>query len=66
MSLGTEYYLLTDKNNILLKLDPNRQDGTLLVTPEEDKFYEPSKYYYRSSEFLTDILDNGIIMKTVE
>ena len=64
MSLGTEYYLLTDKNNMLLELDPNRQDGTLLITPETDKFYEPSKYYYRSSEFLTDILDNGIIMKT--
>lgn len=66
MSLGTEYYLLTDKNNTLLELDPNRQDGTLLITPETDKFYEPSKYYYRSSEFLTDILDNGIIMKTVD
>lgn len=64
MTLGIEYYLLTDKNNTLLKLDPNRQDGTLLITPETDKFYEPSKYYYRSSEFLTDILDNGIIMKT--
>ena len=66
MSLGTEYYLLTDKNNMLLELDPNRQDGTLLITPETDKFYEPSKYYYRSSEFLTDILDNGIIMKTAD
>lgn len=66
MSLDTEYYLLTDKNNILLELDPNRQDGTLLVTPETDKFYEPSKYYYKSSEFLTDILDNGIIMKTAD
>ena len=65
MTLGTEYYLLTDKNNTLLELDPNRQDGTLLITPETDKFYEPSKYYYKSSEFLTDILDNGIIMKTV-
>ena len=64
MSLNTEYYLLTDKNNVLLELDPNRQDGTLLISPETDKFYEPSKYYYRSSEFLTDILDNGIIMKT--
>lgn len=66
MTLGTEYYLLTDKNNTLLKLDPNRQDGTLLITPETDKFYEPSKYYYKSSEFLTDILDNGIIMKTAD
>ena len=66
MSSGTKYYLLTDKNNKLLELDPNSTDGTLLVTPEEDKFYEPSKYYYRSSEFLTDILDNGIIMKTAE
>ena len=66
MTLGTEYYLLTDKNNTLLELDPNRQDGTLLITPETDKFYEPSKYYYKSSEFLTDILDNGIIMKTAD
>lgn len=66
MTLGTEYYLLTDKNNALLELDPNRQDGTLLITPETDKFYEPSKYYYKSSEFLTDILDNGIIMKTID
>ena len=66
MSLNTEYYLLTDKNNVLLELDPNRQDGTLLINPETDKFYEPSKYYYRSSEFLTDILDNGIIMKTAD
>lgn len=66
MSLGTEYYLLTDKNNIPLELDPNRQDGTLLISPETDKFYEPSKYYYRSSEFLTDILDNGIIMRTAD
>lgn len=66
MTLGTEYYLLTDKNNTLLELDPNRQDGTLLISPETDKFYEPSKYYYKSSEFLTDILDNGIIMKTVD
>ena len=66
MSLGTEYYLLTDKNNVPLELDPNRQDGTLLISPETDKFYEPSKYYYRSSEFLTDILDNGIIMKTAD
>lgn len=64
MSLDTEYYLLTDKNNTLLKLDPNRQDGTLLISPETDKFYEPGKYYYKNSEFLTDILDNGIIMKT--
>lgn len=66
MSLNTEYYLLTDKNNILLELDPNRQDGTLLISPETDKFYEPSKYYYKSSEFLTDILDNDIIMKTAD
>ena len=66
MSLDNQYYLLTDKNNELLKLDPNRQDGTLLITPETDKFYEPSKYYYRSSEFLTDVLDNDITMKTAE
>lgn len=74
MSLDTEYYLLTDKNNILLKLDPNGPAGTLLVTPENKRdkdddgiiFYEPGKYYYKSSEFLTDILDNGIIMKTAD
>lgn len=66
MDPNMKYYLLTDKNNTLLELDPERQDGTLLVTPEADKFYEPSKYYYRSSEFLTDILDNNIIMKTTD
>ena len=66
MDSNMKYYLLTDKNNTLLELDPERQDGTLLVTPEEDKFYEPSKYYYRSSEFLTDVLDNDITMKTAE
>lgn len=72
MSLNTEYYLLTDKNNKLLELNPNEPDGTLLVTPENKRnkdddgiiFYEPGKYYYKSSEFLTDILDNNIIMKT--
>lgn len=66
MSLDTKYYLLTDKNNILLELDPDRQDGALLITPETYNFYEPDKYYYRSSEFLTDILDNSVIMKTVD
>ena len=72
MSLNTEYYLLTDKNNKLLELNPNGPAGTLLVTPENKRnkdddgiiFYEPGKYYYKSSEFLTDILDNNIIMKT--
>lgn len=72
MSLDTQYYLLTDKNNELLQY---RNDGTLILPKAENEnkenseinptyFYEPGKYYYRSSEFLTDILDNSIIMKT--
>lgn len=76
MSLDTQYYLLTDKNNKLLELnpDPEKPEGTLLVTPEnkikkDDDgiiFYEPGKYYYKNAEFQTDILDNDIIMKTVD
>ena len=71
MSLDTQYYLLTDKNNELLQYG---NDGNLIPpkAENEDKnrkinpnyFYEPGKYYYKSSEFKTDILDNDIIMKT--
>lgn len=73
MSLDTQYYLLTDKNNELLQYG---NDGNLIPpkAENEDKdrninpnyFYEPGKYYYKSSEFKTDILDNDIIMKTTD
>lgn len=77
MSLDTQYYLLTDKNNELLQPDPNINDGTLILPKAENEnkenrnlnpnyFYEPGKYYYKNSEFLTDILDNDIIMKTAD
>lgn len=64
MDSNVKYYLLTDENNKLLELDSDRQDGTLSVTPEKVKFYEPGKYYYESLKFSTEILDNDIIMKT--
>ena len=74
MSLNSRYYLLTDKNNELLQ---RRNDGTLIPPKAENEnkensdinptyFYEPGKYYYKNSEFKTDILDNDIIMKTVD
>ena len=74
MTLNNRYYLLTDKNNELLQ---RRNDGTLIPPKAENEnkensdinptyFYEPGKYYYKNSEFKTDILDNDIIMKTAD
>lgn len=77
ISSNTQYYLLTNKYNELLQPDPNINDGTLILPKAENEnkensdinltyFYEPGKYYYKNSEFETDILDNDIIMKTVD
>lgn len=58
------YYLLTDKNNVLLEKDPVTK--LFKIEPETADFYEPNKYYYFSKEFGSNLMDTGTIMKTPE
>lgn len=54
------YYLLTDKNNVLLE---ELDNGLYKIEPEDIEFYYPGRYYYRSIKFNDDILDNSATMK---
>jgi len=58
------YYLLTDKNNVLLEKDPTT--NLFKIEPETADFYEPNKYYYFSNEFGSNLMDTGTVMKTPE
>ena len=63
-SSNLTYYLLTDKNGVLLERDPDTK--LFKIEPEQGKFYEPNKYYYFSNEFGANLMDTGAEMKTPE
>lgn len=47
-------------------VEKDNDNGKWLIDAVKEKFYEPNKYYYFSKKRWKDLIDQGIIMKTVD
>ena len=56
-----EYYIYIPR-----LVEKNKESGKWDITPIEQKFYEPNKYYYFSKTYWKDLIDTGLVMRPID